>query len=260
MTYQIAFFDIDGTLADNEQPRELGLFQRIPESAKTALTKLQAKGIETVIATGRNHGTIKDLAAALNIDGIISSNGCQVTFHGKTLTQHPLSPVQVKEIIASLDQQKREFLIETAEKIYCYEDFHFQENPQHPYTFIKREAPLPENILQLILHDFSGVPISLALPGTIVEKVSPVAFNIHGVTISKASGILELLKYLGLSTEEAVAFGDEENDFAMFEVVGMPVAMGNANPLLKEKAKHITSKVGDDGIYQACLALGLIEA
>ena len=36
------------------------------------------------------------------------------------------------------------------------------------------------------------------------------------------------------------------------------VAMGNAVPALKEKADLVTTGVNDDGIWNACVQLGLI--
>ncbi|WP_265456820.1 hypothetical protein [Enterococcus sp. HY326] len=43
--YKIAFFDIDGTLADNQLPKNLSIYDRIPASAKKALLRLQEQQI-----------------------------------------------------------------------------------------------------------------------------------------------------------------------------------------------------------------------
>ena len=74
----------------------------------------------------------------------------------------------------------------------------------------------------------------------------------------KASGALEVLKQLGISPEKTIAFGDGGNDLELFEVVGTSVAMGNANPEVLEQATMITDDVDHDGIYNACVRLGLI--
>lgn len=44
----------------------------------------------------------------------------------------------------------------------------------------------------------------------------------------------------------------------MFDAVGFPVAMGNAAPASKRKAAYVTTAVNDDGIWKACVDLGLI--
>ncbi|MFQ6810658.1 MAG: HAD hydrolase family protein [Streptococcus sp.] len=42
---------------------------------------------------------------------------------------------------------------------------------------------------------------------------------------------------LNLSPEQVMAVGDQENDQAMLEVAGLPVAMDNASPELKRLRK-----------------------
>ena len=43
-----------------------------------------------------------------------------------------------------------------------------------------------------------------------------------------------LAEKLGLTKDETMAIGDEENDRAMLEVVGNPVVMENGNPEIKK--------------------------
>ena len=74
----------------------------------------------------------------------------------------------------------------------------------------------------------------------------------------KAYGVAATLERFGLEPEEAVAFGDGENDLSMFEAVGTSVAMGNAWDSVKERATFVTNDVDDDGIYYACRRLGLL--
>ncbi len=51
------------------------------------------------------------------------------------------------------------------------------------------------------------------------------------------------------SKEEAIAFGDGENDIDMLLSVGKGIAMGNAAEKVKEIAADICESVTDDGIY-----------
>ena len=61
------------------------------------------------------------------------------------------------------------------------------------------------------------------------------------------------MKYYGFSKEEAIAFGDGENDIAMLEAVGTGIAMGNAKDAVKERADLTCKSVEEDGIYEYCL-------
>ena len=67
-----------------------------------------------------------------------------------------------------------------------------------------------------------------------------------------------VLDYFGIDKEDAIAFGDGNNDIEMFEVVGNKIAMGNASDELKEIATDICKTAADDGIYHYCLEKGLI--
>ncbi|RUS69401.1 hypothetical protein EGW08_022840 [Elysia chlorotica] len=54
---------------------------------------------------------------------------------------------------------------------------------------------------------------------------------------TKADGIDKVIKHLGLDDYETYAFGDGNNDLEMFDRVDVAVAMGNATPELKDKAR-----------------------
>lgn len=258
--YKIAFFDIDGTLADNELPQDLGIYARIPESARQALRKLKANGIEPVIATGRNYQAIHQLAEKLGVESIISSNGAHVVYQGKTLATHWLGAEILTRIQQELTAQGLPYLLETPHQLYSSDLAALgNDGGITDILDLKNQEELPQDIIQVICHSGDASQIRLSLPEVKVEKVAPTVVDIHLAAISKATGIHDILAKMAITPAEALAFGDEENDFAMFETVGLPVAMGNAAPALKEKAGHITKKVGEHGIWEACVALQLFE-
>ena len=80
----------------------------------------------------------------------------------------------------------------------------------------------------------------------------------HG--ISKAEGLSRLAAYFGEKEDlsDSVAFGDSMNDMEVIIKAGIGVAMGNAVKELKEAADYVTSPIAEDGIYRACLHLGLL--
>ena len=55
-----------------------------------------------------------------------------------------------------------------------------------------------------------------------------------------------------------MAFGDGGNDITMLQHVAVGVAMGNANPEVKEIADYITDDVDSDGIWNALKHFGVI--
>ena len=59
-------------------------------------------------------------------------------------------------------------------------------------------------------------------------------------------------------SEDAVAFGDGENDIPMLRVCGTGVAMGNASQTVKDAADYVTTDVRDHGVVHALRHLGLL--
>ncbi|GFH41698.1 phosphatase [Lactococcus hodotermopsidis] len=256
--YKIAFFDIDGTLADNDLPHHLSLFERIPNSAKQALLQLKENGIEPVIATGRNKNMVEPVIKQLQLDSLISSNGQLVTYKGTDIYEKTLSAKHISNISNRLTEREIPFLVETKSDIYGFEGDDFPSQTATSILRLQQGQALPKGILQFSCIIPVGEPFELHLPDIVAVRVAPNVVNIHATDTSKATGIHEMLQIMNIAPNQAICFGDEANDFEMFEAVGTAVAMGNAVDLLKEKADYVTDIVGNDGIFKACQHFGLI--
>lgn len=64
----------------------------------------------------------------------------------------------------------------------------------------------------------------------------------------KETAITIVLNKLGMTKEDAISFGDANNDLAMFRACGYNIAMGNGTEELKVAAAEVTSDVDHDGI------------
>jgi hypothetical protein len=67
-------------------------------------------------------------------------------------------------------------------------------------------------------------------------------------SISKASGLRQVLADYAIPMEEVLAFGDNYNDIALLEEVGYGVAVANAREEVKAVAKEITATNINDGV------------
>ncbi|MNP53580.1 putative phosphatase [compost metagenome] len=76
--------------------------------------------------------------------------------------------------------------------------------------------------------------------------------------VSKSTAIKKVLDYLEIDKSEAIAFGDGGNDLDMLEYVGLGIAMGNGENLLKQKANFITRRASEGGISYALKIFGVI--
>ena len=74
----------------------------------------------------------------------------------------------------------------------------------------------------------------------------------------KGTAVARIWEHYHLAREEAMAFGDGNNDIEMLEAVGRGIAMQNASPELKAIADDICDDVANDGVYSYCKEHGLI--
>ena len=74
------------------------------------------------------------------------------------------------------------------------------------------------------------------------------SMEIYAKNVSKATGILDVLRLLNIDIKDSYCFGDGPNDVEMFETVGHAIAMGNAIDIIKERAESICLTVHEDGV------------
>ena len=74
----------------------------------------------------------------------------------------------------------------------------------------------------------------------------------------KDRGMDALLDYFRIPVEDAMAFGDGENDLSMLLHAGIGVAMGSAHEEMKRQVDWVTGTADEDGVVQALAHFGLI--
>lgn len=75
----------------------------------------------------------------------------------------------------------------------------------------------------------------------------PRAVEIARQDASKANGLLEACRLLGIDPAQAMALGDSGNDVPMLKAAGLGVAMGNAPPQVQEAADAVSAPFDQDG-------------
>lgn len=65
---------------------------------------------------------------------------------------------------------------------------------------------------------------------------------------NKAKALQLLLDELGLTADDLLAFGNNQNDLEMIKLAKVGVAVGNAVVELKEKSDYITESNDNDGV------------
>lgn len=258
MTYKIAFFDIDGTLVNEEK--------QIPQDTIDAIRELQASGVEAVIATGRAPYFFRPIAEQLDIDSFVSLNGAYAVYKGKTIFQNPIPSTDLEALVDLAAKNNHSLVFEGESAFYSNSESH----PHMIAAVSSLRVDLPgydpdfwkkENVYQVFLHCEASEEhlYDQKVPDLRLIRWHNTAMDVLTSTGSKAQGIEAMLKLLAIKPEEAIAFGDGLNDKEMLQVVGLGVAMGNSHEELKPFADYITTHVNDNGIRNGLRYAGLIK-
>lgn len=260
MTIRFAFFDIDGTLIDHR--RELS------PHVEEAIAALRRRGVETAIATGRAPDQLRPIAERLGFDSYVCCNGGLAVYRGEKV----LAAAVPRDVIASfVDRAEAHgYPVVVAGDKACYANRRDHAEIREAYRFLglptepvyDPDAWMREDVYQLYLFCKPGqeAPFVEAYRDSL-RFIRPHRFylDVFPACVSKASGVEAILRCAGCSRDEAMAFGDSENDVEMLAYVGMGVAMGNAAEPAKRAARRITATVDEGGIFAALVDLGLIE-
>ena len=69
-------------------------------------------------------------------------------------------------------------------------------------------------------------------------------------SVDKGNALQVLQKYLGVTKEETMAFGDNDNDIGLLQAAGESYAVENARDTVKAQAKYICPSYEEKGVYQ----------
>lgn len=251
-----AFFDIDGTLVGFKD-------HRVSQSSWRAIEALRAQGVKVIIATGRSLFELQDELKE-GFDAYVTMNG-QLCFDGDGVYRDVhIDDEDVRVIV----EQSRAGLYDILVM-------------QGVDSFVNRLGPRVVEVGRHVGLDYPVGELDKAYAHPVYQFNVFVDAQEEGVFLSKTKhvactrwthlfcdvvpdeggkdyGVRATLDRFGIAPEEAVAFGDGENDLTMFDAVGTSVAMGNAWDIVKERATFVTTDVDDDGIWNACARLGLV--
>lgn len=254
------FFDIDGTLA---------IRRHIPAENRKALQQLKEEGKSTWICTGRAPFYAQSMFADLTT-GIICCNGRCILQDGKVLFQNFLSPEEKEQILALAQSCHLGLLWVGLDTVWCMDCSQEQiEGTIREYGKDHVQTAGIEDLPNLPVMTFDLYYSSLQDFKKAQEVFENLAvLNDHGghgsadcstIWFDKGSAIAWLQDALPVQPADCYAFGDGDNDKAMFRVCENRIAMENGTPALKAAASYITGAVDAGGIVWALAHFGLLE-
>jgi hydroxymethylpyrimidine pyrophosphatase-like HAD family hydrolase len=212
MRWRALATDFDGTLATE------GVVSAI---AKLALSRMRAAGIRVILVTGRELTDFATLDISLNsFDLVVAENGA--------LLHDPHTG-----LIEGLGEPPPEnFIKELARRGVA---------PLSAGASIVATVEPHETVVLELIRD-------MGLEHQVIFNKGAVMILPPGV--NKATGLRAALERLSIAPADVVAAGDAENDHALLEMCGLPVAVTNAIPSLKERALWVTTKPDGEGMVE----------
>jgi len=259
----VVFFDIDGTLWDEEMV--------VPESTKKAIRKLQENGHKAFVCTGRAMGNVNDPQFdEIGFDGFVAACGNHVQMDGKILYERNMSYEDVKAVYDASRQYHMPIIYEGT--IYQWLDREGFDGDSYIDYIVQKLKDVAIYLDECELDSIQANKFSALVKEytdyDAIKEVLKDRFDIleHGDGIveavptgtSKATGIKWLCDYLGVPVEETYALGDSINDLEMLQFVGHSIAMGNASQVAKDAAEYITTDIHDDGVLNGLKHYGLV--
>ncbi|MBR6229342.1 MAG: Cof-type HAD-IIB family hydrolase [Eubacterium sp.] len=269
----LIFFDIDGTILDNE-------YQVVPDSTVRAIAALREKGHRCLLCTGRCRDIWPKEILDIGFDGVVGGCGTHIIYHDEELLHATLEPALMRELADDLVRFHIDGVLEGSAHSY------FHREPWMPAVvgFFKEPRPTrdigrsvsPEfeqgkiEFLDSPTLDFDKMALWFDETGdmdSFKEKYAdrfdfierdPTFYEVVPTGYSKASGIEFICRHLGVPRERTMSFGDSTNDLPMLRYTQVSVAMGDGNPDIFPEVDYVTEPVMEDGIEKALQHFGLL--
>ena len=105
----------------------------------------------------------------------------------------------------------------------------------------------PSRILQI--KEKLKKDVNLVALGAMVTQAVPEMCEILPPGQSKGYGVQRMLNHLNINNDEALCFGDGENDLEMFQTIPRSFAVENARDILKQSSAAICDSNDNDGSF-----------
>ncbi|ULE34893.1 HAD family hydrolase [Mycobacterium sp. IDR2000157661] len=253
--------DVDGTLLDDDE--------KVTARTRAAVTAAVQAGAQFVLATGRPPRWVQPVVDALGFAPMaVCANGAVIydpaadrIVSARTLSAGALA--ELADIATRVIPGAGLAVERVGRSAHDAATPQFVSSPGYEHawlnpdnTEVSVEDLLSRPAIKLLIRkagarsgDMAAVLTEhLGGQGEITYSTNNGLIEVVPVGISKATGVDELARPLGISAEEVVTFGDMPNDIPMLRWAGLGVAMGNAHPDVLAAADEVTADNSDHGV------------
>ena len=262
------FLDVDGTIIDHTE--------RLAPSVIDAVRGARAEGHLVFLCTGRARAEISARITDIGFDGAITAGGGYAELRGELIAEHAMPRELLGTAVEFFERERIEYILQAFDAV--YPSVGLTDRLRHLIGDELGDWGLTSSSVR---PDLGSIPSIAKLtffgedPTTFARVRDALAPGLHVLTgtmpylgetggevsppgINKGVAISEILAAVGLGPDDAVAIGDSANDIEMLTLVGLGIAMGNADGNVKAVADEVTTGVDDDGVWNAFVRHGLV--
>lgn len=251
--------DLDGTLLEKGTDVSAANIEAVQQAV--------AAGVTVSIATGRMYPAALPVAKSLGVDvPIVTYNGGLIRrVTGDVLFESTMEPALVAEVVdfchsqgwhLQLYNDNRLYFAEYTEASRGYEAAQKMAGETVGWDGLKQRTDRVHKLVSITGSAEETAERVKTFTEHFCDRVAAVRSNptymeINSPGITKASGVRRLTEALGVPLDETIVLGDSFNDLPMMQVAGTSVAMGNAEPAVKDAATFVTGTCAEDGFAAA---------
>lgn len=263
MAIKLIAIDIDGTLLN---PRK-----EITPGVRDAIVAARDRGVHVVLATGRPFVGVRRYLDELGLHRaghyVVTNNGALVqrAENGERVAEVPLKFADylfLEKLAGELGVHFHALdydTLYTANRDISPYTVHESALSGIPLKFRTVEEMDPSMVFPKVMMIDEPAVLDAAIariPAEVRErytmmKSAPYFLEILDRRVDKGEGLKLLAAHIGVSADQVLALGDQQNDLAMIRYAGIGVAMGNAVDEVKAAADHITGGNTEDGVATA---------
>lgn len=250
MAHKVAMIasDLDGTLLRNGA-------QSLAPEVFALIRRLQERGIVFYAASGRQYASLRRLFAPVADDiGYICENGCLSFFKGRKISQSTM-PVEVgRELIRAIQEADGlEVMVSGVETCYIEPKANefaslLRDVVGNNVTVVDSLMDLPEPYMKISFYEKGGLTDVRPWQERFGKKCTVQTggsewLDVMPKHVNKWTAIEANLARLGISADDVIAFGDNENDRQMLCHVGCPITMDQALADIRILGRYHTEAV-----------------
>lgn len=261
MDEKVLVLDIDGTLTNSQK--------EISPATKRGIMETLKRGHKVILASGRPTPGMRRYEKELELEKyggyLLSFNGGRIVEcrSGEIVYQRTLPPNVIPGLYGFASKNQCGLLTYFGDRIISA--FEPDEYAELESRINGMEIKVVDNFKEYVDFDVNKCLLTAdplraeALEQELAAKYGdilsiyrsePFFIEVMPRNVDKAASLDRMLETVGLTRENAICCGDGFNDISMIKYAGVGVAMGNAQPAVKDAADYITGTNDEDGLVQ----------